>query len=327
MNLTRFDLHRAWNLAAGLPNSDEWNAVRLGLTANGNQVLLALDVHGLRHLLVPAKTKRYSLRANGELNVEVGQRAFKFFDDTTEYGRYVDIACLNPNLNDQFDHLVLAVLERLDGSLDGAEEAVLEVAKWRTLFATLAKASKLTVEEKIGAFAEIFVLESVIRSREDFSPESWTGPQREPHDFELSNLSIEVKGFSQDKNRVRINGLRQLDQTDSKPLLLVMITVEAHDDGFAIGELLDRVISGRVDEHALRQRAAMSGVFGSSEDSDRFVVKGAMTCWVEDPFPRITGSAIECKGITNVHYDISLNAVLPFMSAVEPQDLGGVFNE
>lgn len=306
--------------------ADSWNAVRLGIQTNGRDVLAAIDNDNGRHLLVPALKKRYPLAPPSALSVEVAHQSFRFFDGSVESGRFLDIHCSDQRLFEQFDHVVAAVLEAIRGGGDGADVALIEVARWRRLFATLATTMPLSVEEKVGLFAELTVLDNLMKGIDGFVPEWWTGPLRQPHDFELPTRSIEVKAITADSDHVRINGLRQLDSVEGKDLTLVLASVMFSHDGFTIGELLEQIVSGDPQEHSLRELAAKAGIYGTYEDIDRMVISGFYHAGVDQTFPRITQSILGTEAISRVNYSIDVGAVLARATAIRPEGLVAVVN-
>lgn len=320
------EVERSWATLENRVPGDRWNALRLGIATNGRPILVVTDTEANRHLLIPAQEKRYTENHQGELTVQVAHQNFNFIDDTFEYGRYLDIACKNSRLFEQFDHVVNGVLAKIPQASDGAEVAVIEVARWRRLFATLSGTRKLSLPEKVGLFGELHVLSELIDIGSDFRPDYWTGPKREPHDFEFPARSVEVKGITSDSYSIQINGLDQLETKSGRPLGLIVVEIEQDANGLTVGGLLEEIVSGRSDEHLLRQLAAMAGVFGSPEDTDRFVVQKLWVGEVGPDFPRITKENVPFMQIQNVQYSLPLPEILPIMAATEPNHLGDALN-
>jgi len=91
-----------------------------------------------------------------------------------------------------------------------------------------ADSTKLSVALLRGLIGELVVLER--RVLPEFGPDdavsAWTGPLGTPHDFQLpTGLKIEVKALNHDADRVRINGLGQLDGAGD-PLQLAAVRLE-----------------------------------------------------------------------------------------------------
>ena len=325
MSQSKYDLTESWDLLTNRPPNEKWNAVRLGIKTNGSEVLVALDNQMLRHLLVPAKEQRYNVRPQGELSIEIGQRSFVFFDDDTEFGRYLDITCRNERLNDQFDLVIQSVLESVAGSEDGAKAALFEVSRWRQLFATLAASPRLSLQEKIGLFGELTILNQ-LKSRGGFLSKCWTGPKRAPHDFELEGMCLEVKSYKSEDSVVKVHGFTQLSNCEDKSLLIVLVEVDENEEGETVGELLERIVAGEVFEHELRQLAAMAGIFGSQDDSERFVATKVWIGTVGPDFPRVTRAEIPTETIRNINYELSIVDLLPYLQAFSPQEAGEMLN-
>lgn len=306
------DLKQSWKELESKSEDRFWNALRLPVGGDRN-ALLVLDTRGIRHFLVPAKRRRYQTHTNSVLSLDVGEHSFTFIDGTTEAGRYLDISCLVPQLNDQFDTVIQSICRSFDGIADLAEAAAREVGRWRELFSYLSSARMLTTQEKMGAFAELLVLEKLTRYPEIFSIDSWTGPSGEPHDFELPAVSLEVKGVGIETRSISIHGLTQLEPAESKQLRIIVISLAIDSKGLSVGELLDRIATGSPYEHEIRRRAASAGIFRSNGDDDRFIVKNVAFSDVDEQFPRLkaAGQTVETGGtvFTNVRYEIALSAL------------------
>ena len=322
------DLDAFWKELESKGEDRFWNALRLPVSGE-RSVLLVLDTFGVRHLLVPAARRRYSTNANSPLSLTVGEHSFTFIDGTTEAGRYVDISCSSVQLYSQFDTVIQSIYDELEESDNLAETAVRVVSRWRELFSYLSSARVLTTQEKLGAFAELLVVENLI-DLESFAVECWTGPLGEPHDFELPTCSVEVKAIGPDSRTISIHGLSQLEAVDQKPLTVLIIELSPDASGLSLGELLDRIAIGSPYEHEIRRRAASAGIFRSNGDDDRFIVRGFAHAHVDENFPRLRVSGnldpSHADGFSNVRYDIAISTLTDRLIHQDELDMNGILD-
>lgn len=231
-------------------------------------------------------------------------------------GRYFDIHCRLPALNEQFDKVIGEVIGAAEGADRPVPAAAAALAAWRRLFATLADVRPLTHQEKLAAFGELSVLQDLVDGFPAFRAMSWTGPEREPHDFELADVSIEVKSVGDDSDTITIHGLAQLATNGGKPLYLMVLRITEEQDGRTVSELLGEIVKHCDDPASVRQRAARLGVHEAMEDTTRFAVAESFIGEVGGDFPRITDDTLGpvlAGLISRVSYDLQLAAVLDWI--------------
>ncbi|MDV2476200.1 PD-(D/E)XK motif protein [Rhodococcus zopfii] len=202
------------------------------------------------------------------------------------------------------------------GAVDGATRPVgaasAVLASWRRLFSTLADARALTHQEKLAAFGELSVLQELVDSGTDFRVASWTGPELEPHDFELDDASIEVKSVGVESDTIRVHGLAQLGQVEEKRLYLIVRQVTEDPSGRTVSELLGEILATCDDPTLLRERAARLGVHEAMEDTARFAVTESLIGEVAGDFPRITADTLGvelAEMVTRVGYELRLKDI------------------
>lgn len=322
-------LERYWEELEAENPDRYWNALRVG-EAGKRQPLLVVDEAGFRHLLVPARKERYRTNTASPLSVDVGERGFTFLDGTSEMGRYLDISCRDKTLNRQFDAVIRTIFAEFGKSLDFARAATRVVSRWRELFAVMSQAPVLTLAEKMGLFAELSILRSLVTSFPDFSPAWWTGPQHEPHDFELPECSIEVKAIGEESGSITIHGLRQLEELDDKPLYLLVALVKKDPNGLTISELFESVANHTSTDEVIRRRAAAVGVFRDHDDSERFVLVQIGVARVDNAFPRIGESLIpkeHLQAFGKVTYKLHLESFKQLLNISDPESLEATLDE
>lgn len=306
-------LAASWAELSNRNEDEHWNALRLDNEIE-RPILLAIDQEQVRHILVPADRRYYPTSDRSVLRVDVGEHLYTFVDGGAINGRYLDISCQAPSLNPQFDRVIESILERIGEGGDPSTQAIKAVESWRHLFSVLSVAPALSLEETYGAFAELLVLELLASSRVEFTVDWWTGPLGRPHDFELPDVSIEVKAISNEDASINIHGLEQLDSFQAKPLHLVVVKLIEDPQGITIGELLDRVVEDKPERFEIRRLAAAVGIHSSAEDQYRFVVESFTIIQVDDRFPRLVPGSIvgaPAEILSSVTYKIDLGGFEP----------------
>ncbi|MFX1759538.1 PD-(D/E)XK motif protein [Rhodococcus sp. As11] len=282
------------------------------VVANGREVVQAVDNEGQHHLLIPADTSSHPENTRSPLAMSF--RDFRFGPGSGAYveGRYLDIHCQLPALNKQFDKVIGEIVGAVDGATRPVGAAAAVLASWRRLFSTLADARVLTHQEKLAAFGELSVLRELVDDDADFRVVSWTGPEQEPHDFELKDASIEVKSVGVESDTIRVHGLAQLDEVEEKRLFLIVRQVTEDSSGRTVSELLGEILATCDDPTLLRERAARLGVHEAMEDTTRFAVTESLIGEVAGDFPRITAETLGAdlaETVTRVGYELRLKDI------------------
>lgn len=293
----------------GVRSPGGWRSMTLPITAHGRALIQAVDEVDEHHLLVPADATGHPENTRSPLAMSFREFRFSTGENPEVEGRYFDIHCRLRALNTQFDKVIGEVVAAVEGAAHPVAAAATTLAMWRRLFTTLADSRPLTHREKLAAFGELSVLLDLIGAFPGFRAASWTGPERQPHDFELDSLSIEVKSIGDDSQTITVHGLTQLDRVDGKPLYLMIRRIIEDSGGQTLPELLSEVLAACDDPSIVRQRAALLGVYETMSDSTRFEVAESLIGEVTDDFPRITeeilGPALT-EMIAHVDYDVRL---------------------
>ncbi|MGB8407187.1 MAG: PD-(D/E)XK motif protein [Mycobacterium sp.] len=296
----------------GVTSTGDWRAMTLPVVAHDRKLIQAVDEFGQHHLLIPADAAPHPENTRSPLSMSFKKFRFGTEAEGNVEGRYFDIHCRLPALNEQFDKVVGEVIGAVEGANRPVGAAAATLAAWRRLFATLANVRPLTHQEKLAAFGELSVLQDLVDGFPAFRATSWTGPEREPHDFELETVSIEVKTAGGDSETITVHGLEQLASADGKPLYLMVLTVTEEPDGRTVSELLGEILPHCDDPAVIRQRAAHLGVHEAMEDITRFTVAESWIGEVGSDFPRITEGILGpmlAGLVSRVSYDLQLAAV------------------
>jgi hypothetical protein len=177
---------------------------------------------------------------------------------------------------------------------------------------------RLSEEEQKGLIGELVVLERyllpVLAARDAVT--AWNGPIQAPKDFEIGGVCVEVKAHRPGASpSVMINSEHQLDDTDLKGLVLVVLALDRATLGsteqFTLTDMATRVrdsIEG-CDPSAVAEfesRLSAAGFRWADDYSDTPWIEGSIVLYrVTGQFPRIVARDIN-PGVQQVTYSISL---------------------
>lgn len=317
----REELTSAWSVLTR-PKQQAFNAYALQPTVSG-EVRVAIDRQGLRHLLVEGEHPGLMETASGVLAVDYGPIVFA---DTQR--SYLDICCTDPTLDTEFQEVVLDVLDAIAGDPAPTRSALEVIGRWRRLLRATAL-SGLRENERVGVFAELSVLQSLLTEADSISLSAWTGPLAQAHDFELDDRCLEVKAAGHDSSTVRIHGLDQLDRHDDKPLHVILAIVESDENGATIPDLVARIRGLLTTDHDLDRRLASARIDPADPllSLSRYTITSSSVVDVSDATPRLVPSTfiggLAPVGVGNVAYDIQIAELLGLGRAIQLRDPSG----
>jgi hypothetical protein len=302
-------VRRAWGVLA-IPAEDELASFPVDLSFFGRPVRLAVDQHGHRHVMVPSGSDQVA--PDQRQHVLAMRQGSYAFDSTTT--TYLDISCGDNDLNDEFDDVVLDVLESIDGSAAPASSAALTIGRWRRLFRAGVRRS-LSEQQRLGLYAELTLLREFLSVDADLSPSVWTGPDRQPHDFELDGGCVEAKGLGRTSPSITVHGLDQLDTHDDKSLHLALVTVVVDDSGNTINELVHQLKETFVDGAGFVAQLGKSG--WTADDpltaATPYAVESISVHQVNATTPRLVRGSLKAdlpEGIDDVRYAVAVPELL-----------------
>ncbi|WP_316246875.1 PD-(D/E)XK motif protein [Microbispora triticiradicis] len=285
----------------------------LEVMCGGEPCRVALDAKGSRHLLVPGGDEAVSVDPRpAVLGMVVRKLSFGGPAVT-----YVDVSCAESELFPEFDEVVSDVLEAVSGAQRPASAAIRAVTRWRRLFRSNLLRG-LSRQAKLGLFAELTVLSSLVEASPGFPVGAWRGPLNEPHDFEASARCLEVKGLSAVSDSIVVHGLEQLNSHDGRPLDVILLRVVEDSEGRTLSDLVDQLGGAVASRVELRTRLSAAGWSHQSDrpDLDAFAVEEVRKLVVSSDTPRIVPSSLVAgslpDGIENLRYEVDFAALLPF---------------
>ena len=302
-------VRRGWGVLTA-PNTAQLSSYPLDIAFHENPVRIAVDRKGHRHLLVPSSDETVAPDTRQHV-LAMKQASYAFDRGAT---KYLDIECGEPELNAEFDDVVLDVLEALEATEKPAGAAAQTIERWRRLFKVGMRRS-LSEQQRLGLFAELTILRELRASSPGLPASVWAGPRRETHDFELEQGCLEVKAVGSGSTSITIHGLDQMDNHDDRPLRLLVVTVVPDDDGTTLNSLVHELQGAFAGDPAFM---AMMGLTGWAPDDPAaatlgYSIEGAARVRVEPGVPRLVrGSLVEelDDGIGSVSYAIGLAELL-----------------
>ncbi len=220
------------------------------------------------------------------------------------------------------DEVYLAVCDDLCSCLEAANRANLReklssaLERWRRFF-SLRDSIKLTREEQLGLFGELWLLRGMLLNGVGLQAIAcWKGPYHEVFDYSLNNMSIEVKTTAAKMPyKAYISNEMQLnDRLAGGTLALCFIAVQPNDSS---GETLGDIVKGiencvGSDETAsslFRDKIFGCGLGSPYIDSyaARYIVKEHAFFTVKEGFPRILSEDLP-NGLGDISYSLEISA-------------------
>lgn len=300
------EVERGWAVLS-VPEVSELASFPLSAKSEGASCRVAVDRQGQRHLLVPARDGFSTETRTGE-NLNLLVRTLKFGDFVASH---VDIYCADSDLSEEFDEVILDVLDAIEGVSDAAAAAVAAVNRWRRLFRSRTVRG-LSAEERRGLFLELSVLLAALKLSSDARSSIWTGPLKEPHDFELPDRCVECKAVSAMSTSIVVHGIQQLASHDDKRLLLVLATVLEDTAGTTLDEVVEELVATVNDADDLRKRLAATG-WSKASYVERYLIDVIRVVDVDSTTPSlgpsdlVTGALDE--GVSRLSYRVELDAL------------------
>lgn len=220
------------------------------------------------------------------------------------------------------DEVYFAVSDDLCSCLKDIERANLRkklseaLERWRRFF-SLRENIKLTREEQLGLFGELWLLRSMFQNGIGFKAIGcWKGPYHAVFDFSLQNMSIEVKTTAAKmpykaciSNEIQLN-----DRLAGGTLALCFIAVQPSDSSGetladAVKDIKDYIESDETACSLFLDKIFGCGLGDPYIDSyaARYIVKEHAFFNVKEGFPRILSENLP-KGLGDITYSLEISA-------------------
>lgn len=268
------------------------------------EVLVALDVDGARHLLIP-----YRMRTKGRVEGALSFRSRELGDPPRPH---LDLVCTRRELDGIFAAFCEHVLSVLDDSTDAQVTVRRAVDEWKDL---LRAGAGLSDEVAIGLIGELDILVKLAAKDPMAAWDSWTGHLGHVHDFTAVAAELEVKATSvRDSGGVQIHGLDQLDPGD-RPLYLLVHRMAPDPAAPTLDERLDHLVSMGVPRHELLTVVTKMGhtyASGQVQHEHRYCIRSTQAWAVGENSPGLRRSRLEAPilaGVSRVRYTLAVDAL------------------
>lgn len=298
------------------PSRDGLEVYRTGTEMTGQPVLLGLDRHGNRHVLVSVSP---------EVTVTPDQRSggvhllTRVLTSSGRDHRFIDLVCTKPHLENVFSVFAGELLEQL-GALGEDDPAPLirrVLEDWRELFER-APGGTLGPGALAGLFGELWHLKRMCR-RSGMALSSWKGPSGGRFDFRVARCALEVKATLRRHGRVvEIHGHRQLEAPPEGDLFLGFLKLEKAEIGTSVPDLVNDLREMVSDRTELTKKLASAGYDEADETTYReyrYHVEEDLVFRVDRSFPRIIPDSFRDgelpAGVLSMSYTIDLSGPEP----------------
>jgi hypothetical protein len=280
------------------------------------QILLGLDIHRCRHLLIPVA---HNTRITADRRSSGVQIVAHPLLDRGQLQPFVDLVCLKPHLHELFSILVNEVLDLLKKDSSRPDQTCRQVLdRWRELLER-EPSGLLGIEKLVGLFGELWFLREMVQ-RNPNAVRYWTGPRGSRHDFSVGTLAIEAKSTLSQRGRfVEIHGHQQLEPPDKGELYLTILKLEQVPAlGESLPELIESIMQQGGDRYTLLNLIAQVdvGLLTLDEYKDiRFRLNENRIYEVNGEFPRIISNSFVDgtlpNGVIKLTYQIDLSTEPP----------------
>lgn len=317
-------LDRAWQTLATPESAQQLAAMSI----SGNDVWVAIDHEGLRHLLllVPDGTEAPPATVTRGLRMTVARHQVQ----GNEPADYLDLVCLSDDLALTFTAVAADIGD--EAGTAAAEQrfaaVVSALARWQWFWGV--ETDRLSETDALGLFAELWFLHRWEGGGAG-AVEAWTASTGSRHDFQWPEHSVEVKATGRRANGAVLHRIQHLDQlADPEEGELFLFSLRVVRDELAhntLPDIVDRVTEGlRGNAQAKDDLARKLGQQGYSPAFRRrhetpYRILGENMYRVGPGFPRLTTNSFAGglqPGIADVSYVIDMATCDPWLVATGP---------
>lgn len=230
---------------------------------------------------------------------------------------------LNEEAKDVFFVFCESLLDSINDIED--EQEALSMIKnryyaWKLL---LKNKGRMSYEMYQGLFGELYYLsEHLSKSISiDDAVSAWVGPDGYSKDFSIGDDWFEIKTIGTSATTIKINSLTQLDSDLNGHL--ITIVVEKMSNKYSSGlcsvhdlfvEILNKIKNPSIKDEFTNKVLKYGYIDEDNElNSHKFEVKKVTSYKVDNGFPRLTRNQIKNQAISNVTYEVLINAIESFM--------------
>ena len=287
-------------------------------------------------LVIEPDEQRIALRGPwpeaGDIPDLAGYRHLGTRVGTAPSGDWVEFAVRGNDVLREAYPMLVAVADHVQLHGDSMGKAIGHVlSTYRELLSSL---GRLSEHQELGLSGELLVLEHLIGSiGEHRAVDSWRGPAREAHDFDLGDFDIEVKTTLSEDRSHRISTLTQLQPSPARGLWLLSVQLTTRGvGGTTLAESIEQT-ANRLSDPLLKARFAdrLTGLGWDPKQAHlyvrRFARRGTVLAFrVTDEFPAITAHRLGSAGLpierfSHVSYVLHTAGLLPDAPPIELEGL------
>lgn len=216
-----------------------WENFRENFIEPGDPAAHMVDGHPRCEFFVDSRSQRMGLRVAIRDSSEVAELPYQHITtNLVQSGGSLcaEVSCDVQSLFEPFYAMIVSVADLVQLHEYSPTSALQESAQ--KFFSLLSAHSLLSEEKQIGLWCELWVLDKLVSFRGVDAVQSWIGPLKEPHDFRLDNVELEVKGTRSRKRSHLISSEDQLLASEESDLYLVslQLALAAGDGAFGLAD-------------------------------------------------------------------------------------------
>ena len=300
--------------SSSFPNSDFTKTHEIILGAR-----IGLDGENNYHLLLNLKKGEEPLRTRLTHGISIETKPYEFLG---EFIQTIDIVS-DKRWRFAIEPFAAEVINRMKNGAIDLKTLRETVDEHRSLWE--APREPLSASEQRGLIGELTTIQrlgSIVPAASIVS--RWRGPERGIHDISDTDYAVEVKTYSDEPPRVKINHIEQLDYRMDKKLTLIGIHLMKSDEGRSLPEYIDEIRIWASEKGCLNHideqlRIARWRDEDRNEYYSRYILGRTIICPIrpETPvFPAYLSSHIP-SSVTNISYSLKLNDLSQISSDIE----------
>jgi len=240
-----------------------------------------------------------------------------------EFEQYVVMELLDEELEIPFACFCADVIESLvDVAPKNRAKTLADVIYIWDQFFSHSGNKTLSENRQRGLFAELWWLRKLFLSEmtDIAAVESWKGSQRKVHDFEHKGKVVEVKStITKEPRKIVISNERQLDDRELESLYLFVLTIDVHETGESLPDIVEEIEShlGKGSAAAMFKRKLVLAKYlevNAEKYVSRYTKRHEELFKVQEGFPRIIALP---QGTGDLTHSVQISACKPFQCDLE----------
>lgn len=286
---------------------------------------LASGPHGEARLLIPISEQSPMPDVPDLRALQMRVQRFTGSGGST---RFIDLICLERQLDTVFAELVQYVVGKVEAGSTGREACEDAILDFKALLDSVSEKTK-DISVVRGLVGELMLLER-LATISAAAVDLWRGPIGDRHDFRGGVIAIEAKASSRITNPIKVSSFEQMISPTDGELYLYNVVLEGAAGGsHSVQNLCDKIIKRSGDR---KQLAAVLSKLGCEDfaapewNAHRFNLEAERAFRVAENFPRLLPEdfidGFPTKGVSKLTYEIDLSCAREF--ELDPSEFGHV---